>query len=94
MREGWTGYGQTNQMLWVIGAYGRIFLRLKEEALTAYIVTTAKASPGYNEFCRHQHEIEKRARDWMRFCMKHYYPYGSGWRGIQSIGVGTGKIRH
>jgi len=76
MQEGWTAYGQTNQILWVIGAYGRIFLPLKDEALTAYIVTTAKVLPGYHEFCRHQHEIERRARDWMRFSMKYYYPYG------------------
>jgi hypothetical protein len=43
------------------------------------MVQTAKASPGYQDFCRHQHEIERRARDWMRFAMKHYYPYRSGW---------------
>ncbi len=76
MREGWTGYGQTNEILWVIGAYGRIFLRLEEKALISYIVHTSKASPGYRDYCRHQHEIERRARDWMRFSMKHYYPYG------------------
>ena len=22
--------------------------------------------PGYREYCRHQHEIEKRCRDWAR----------------------------
>jgi len=77
--QGWTGYHQTNHQLWKIAMYGRIFLKLSDTALTSYIVETAKASPGYHEFCRHQHEIEKRARDWMRFGMKHYYPYKE-WR--------------
>ncbi len=79
MEEGWTDYGQTNHKLWKIAMYGRVVLRLEGEALTSYIVSTAKASPGYRDFCRHQHEIERKARDWTRFAMKHYYPYGSRW---------------
>ncbi len=79
LEEGWTDYGQTNHKLWKIAMYGRVFLQLEGEALTSYIVRTAEASPGYREYCRHQHEIERKARDWTRFAMKHYYPYGSGW---------------
>ncbi|MBD1909852.1 MULTISPECIES: hypothetical protein [unclassified Leptolyngbya] len=82
---GWTGYGQTNRLL------GRITMRcyifhhllsggepLQGDALVAEIVETAQALPGYQEWCRHQHEIEQRAEEWAR-CIEHshYFPFGS-----------------
>jgi hypothetical protein len=41
------------------------------------IVETAKALPGYQDWCRHRHEIEKRAEEWAR-CVEnsHYFHYG------------------
>ncbi len=77
MREGWTDYHQTNHLLWKISMYGRIFLSLEWDSLTRYTVETAKNSPGYDRFCRHKNDIFGRARDWTRFSMKHYYPYGT-----------------
>ncbi|MBD3884917.1 hypothetical protein IFO70_24595 [Phormidium tenue FACHB-886] len=81
---GWTGSGQTNRLL------GRITMRtyifhhifsggepLKGEALVDEIVETARSLPGYEEWCRHQHEIEHRAEEWAR-CIEnsHYFHFG------------------
>jgi hypothetical protein len=81
---GWTGYGQTNRLL------GRITMReyifhhvlhggepLTGAALAEAIVKVATSLPGYREYCRHQHEIEHRAIEWVR-CIEnsHYFHYG------------------
>jgi hypothetical protein len=40
------------------------------------MLSTALSSPGYTEFCRHQHEIEKRVRERARSALNYpYYPY-------------------
>lgn len=87
IEPGWSGKGQTNELL------GRIALRsyvfghvlyapapLTSEDLVTDIVRIAKSLPGYTEFCGHQHEIEKRARDWAKQVEKdsRYYPYRNG----------------
>lgn len=81
---GWTGSGQTNRLL------GRITLRayifhhilsgrepLKGEALVNEIVEVARSLPGYQEWCRHQHELEHRAEEWAK-CVEssHYFHFG------------------
>lgn len=81
---GWTAHGQTNRLL------GRITMReyifhhvlsggepLQGQALVDEIISTARALPGYQEWCQHQHEIEKRAEEWAR-CIEnsHYFHYG------------------
>lgn len=83
--SGWTGSGQTNHLL------GRIALRtyvfhhilaggepLTGQKLIDQIVSTARSLPGYQNWCRHQHEIGQRATEWAR-CVEgsHYFPYGS-----------------
>ncbi|MBD2302261.1 hypothetical protein [Nostoc sp. FACHB-190] len=73
--EGWTGHGQTNDLLKDIGCYGVVFRQLSGQALVDYIIITACQSPGYTEWCRHQHEIEQRAREWARCCEGFYTPY-------------------
>lgn len=84
IEEGWTDFGQTNDLLRIIGTYGRVFEGLEGKALADYIATTAQGLPGYREFCRHQHHIGNRAKDWARCIEKFYYPYGS-----DPIRVGT-----
>ncbi|BBD63614.1 hypothetical protein NIES2109_64890 (plasmid) [Nostoc sp. HK-01] len=73
--EGWTGHGQTNDLLKDIACYGIVFRQLSGQALVDYIIITACQSPGYMEWCRHQHEIEPRAREWARCCEGFYTPY-------------------
>ncbi|TVQ21373.1 MAG: hypothetical protein EA367_06155 [Leptolyngbya sp. DLM2.Bin15] len=81
---GWTDYGQTNRLL------GRIALRtyvfhhvlsggapLEGQALTDEIVAIAQALPGYRDWCRHQHDLEKRAAEWARCAeTSRYFRYG------------------
>ena len=81
---GWTGSGQTNRLLGRITMRSYIFYHilsggqpLEGAALIEEIVETAKSLPGYQEWCRHQHEIEHRAEEWAR-CVEssHYFHYG------------------
>lgn len=82
---GWTGFGQTNRLLGRITMRAYIFHHilsggepLKGEALVSEIVETARSLPGYQEWCRHQHEIEHRAEEWAR-CIEnsHYFHFGA-----------------
>ncbi|MBD2068928.1 hypothetical protein H6F93_15595 [Leptolyngbya sp. FACHB-671] len=81
---GWTGYGQTNRLLGRITMRAYIFHHilsggepLQGDALVDEIVETAHSLPGYQEWCRHQHEIEHRAQEWAR-CIEnsHYFHFG------------------
>jgi hypothetical protein len=81
---GWTGQGQTNRLLGRITMRAYIFHHvlsggepLRGEALVSEIVETAQSLPGYQEWCRHQHEIEHRAEEWAR-CIEnsHYFHFG------------------
>jgi hypothetical protein len=84
IEPGWTGEGQTNYLL------GRITMReyifhhilhggqpLENQALVKRIVEVAVALPGYRDWCRHQHEIEHRAEEWVQ-CIQgsKYFHYG------------------
>ena len=81
---GWTGFGQTNRLLGRITMRAYIFHHvlaggepLQGEALVNEIVETARSLPGYQEWCRHQHEIVQRAEEWAR-CIEqsHYFHFG------------------
>ncbi|MBD2093451.1 hypothetical protein H6F67_26785 [Microcoleus sp. FACHB-1515] len=81
---GWTGPSQTNRLLGRITMRAFIFEHilsggepLEGQALIEEIVRTARLLPGYQEWCRHQHEIEHRAEEWVR-CIEnsHYFHYG------------------
>lgn len=84
IEPGWTGYGQTNYILGRIAMRSYVFghllcgsYPLEGKALVADIVRVAKALPGYQQWCKHQHEIEKRAEEWAR-CVEtsHYFHFG------------------
>jgi len=76
INRGWTDFHQTNYILRRIGAKGVVFEGLGGKALIDYMEEVATSLNGYNQFCRHQHEIRKRCRDWQKFCDKHYTPMG------------------
>ncbi len=82
---GWIGYGQTNRLLGRITMRAYIFHHvlndsepLVGQSLVDEIVKTARSLPGYEEWCRHRHEIEHRAAEWAR-CIEqsHYFHYGT-----------------
>ncbi|MBD3886822.1 hypothetical protein IFO70_34865 [Phormidium tenue FACHB-886] len=81
---GWTGAGQTNRLLGRITMRAYIFHHvltggapLEGESLVGEIVQTAQSLSGYQEWCRHQHEIGHRAEEWAR-CIEnsHYFHFG------------------
>jgi hypothetical protein len=76
IEQGWTDYGQTNHLLQSIACYGVIFQGLSDTALVDFVKQTAINSPGYKKWCRHQHEIQKRARDQAAAAEKRYWPLG------------------
>ena len=76
IREGWTGRGQTNQLLKEIATYGRVFEGLSGYDLQVYVVHTAVHAPGYRQHCGHQHEIGRRCDAWARGVEKFYWPLG------------------
>ncbi|WP_144416141.1 hypothetical protein [Calothrix sp. 336/3] len=78
LRQGWTGYGQTNDMLIAIAKHGIIFLGLWGQDLTTYIRDTAISTPGYRQWSRHQHEIDKRSQEVARSAERYYTRLHSG----------------
>lgn len=88
IEQGWTGLGQTNRLIGRIAMRSYIFghvcgseIPLVGAELTDDIVKVARSLPGYEEWCQHQHEIEKRAAEWTDCIEKsRYFHYGLGKR--------------
>ena len=75
--EGWTSYGQTNHLLKTIACYGRVFEGHEGQALIDYTLRIALTRPGYEQYCRHQHDIERKVTAWVRAVEGYYWPMGS-----------------
>jgi hypothetical protein len=70
----WSGGGQTNDLLGHATWIGCAVEGLRtEESLLEWVVEWARNSPGYEEFCDHKHEIERRCRDWSRSILSRSY---------------------
>lgn len=76
---GWTGYGQTYSLMPKFLAYGVVFLKLVGKELYDWMYKAITTAPGYQQNCRHQHEIEKMIRSWIRTNdrTQYYSPYKS-----------------
>jgi hypothetical protein len=78
IEKGWTGKGQSNQLLYRIGKYARVFLGCADvEAIARYITKTARAAAGFLKFCGDIHRLEKKAKSIAEWCLKHHFPWGS-----------------
>ena len=84
IEPGWTSSGQTQFLLGKIANRERVFYHalfggepLEGQALADQIAEVAQSLPGYLDFCRHQHEIHKKAAEWARAAEGRYYPYPS-----------------
>ncbi|MCA6595440.1 MAG: hypothetical protein IM539_03780 [Pseudanabaena sp. M046S1SP1A06QC] len=78
IEAGWTRQGQSNQLLYLIGKYARVFLGCEEdEAIAEYITKTAKAAAGFLRFCGDIKRLDQKAKDIAKWCMKHHFPWGS-----------------
>ncbi|MEM9905105.1 MAG: hypothetical protein AAF921_08800, partial [Cyanobacteria bacterium P01_D01_bin.44] len=76
LETGWSGHGQTNHLLKTIACYGRVFLGLSGDELITHTLKTAPQLPGYQQYCRHQHEIERKAKAWCKAVEGYYWPLG------------------
>ncbi|MBD1848222.1 hypothetical protein H6F89_33715 [Cyanobacteria bacterium FACHB-63] len=84
IEQGWTDFGQTNRLLGRIAMRSYIFGHVLHAAapiegddLVRDIVAIARSLPGYEDWCRHQHEIEQRAKEWARSIeQSRYFHYG------------------
>jgi len=80
---GWTDFGQTNYLLGRIAMRSYVFGHvlyaaqpLEGKALVTDIIRVATSLPGYEQWCRHQNEIEKRAEEWAQSVeASHYFHY-------------------
>jgi hypothetical protein len=75
--EGWTDYGQTNYLLKTIACYGHVFESIQGQALIDYTLRIALNCPGYEQYCRHQHDIERKVTAWVRAVEGYYWPLGT-----------------
>ena len=87
VRDGWDGHGQTNQLLFDVTRLIRIFGHLlhstepywETERLTHAIHDYLLTLPGREQFCGHNHELDKLAQDWAKWVQtSKYKPYGYG----------------
>lgn len=71
---GWTGKGQTNELIrtacvreWVFNSDG--------DRNDAAVINQLINMPGFREHCGHQDEIADRVEDWMTCVINYYWPY-------------------
>ena len=77
IKLGWTGAGQTNELLRIIATYGVVFLGLEGDSLYQYVLATALNSPGYKDYCNHHDDIERRCRERAKNAEQYYWKLGS-----------------
>ncbi len=61
--KGWTGYHQTNYLLPKFVAYCIVFQQCVGAKLREAVKDAVINAPGYSQWCRHQHEIDKRVEE-------------------------------
>ena len=75
VEQGFTGNGETNDLLLTIAKLGRIFYGLSGQQYIDYIKETVTSCPGYVKYCRHKHEIDRRCAEVARCGEKKWFPY-------------------
>ena len=75
VEQGFTGVSETNELLLTIAKLGRILHGLSGQRYIDYIKETVTSCPGYAQYCRHKHEIDRRCSEVARYGEKHWYPY-------------------
>jgi hypothetical protein len=71
---GWTGYHQTNHLIPLFVCYGIVFEELEDkQQLFEWVQQKITTARGYQEYCRHQHEIERKIRDWVNSTIDNQY---------------------
>lgn len=83
LQTGWTGQGQTNSLICDAVVEKYVFGHLDGTELIEAVCTGLESLPGYQEFCRHQHHLPERIKDWLHCVKALYYPYTGEYRDRQ-----------
>ncbi len=78
IEKGWTDFHQTNGILYKLAQKVIVFTDWDFDRKLCWMVDTARKMPGYQQFCRHQHDIRKRCTDWLIWMQKQGYHWQSG----------------
>ncbi|MBP5977394.1 hypothetical protein HW132_32950 [Brasilonema sp. CT11] len=90
LTPGWTGDGQTNDLIPEAVKLFYIFKGLDGEELVTETAAYLRQRPGYERYCGHHHNLEKRIRDWLKTIKNlGYYPYTGEFRPRNGIHYGT-----
>ncbi len=95
IKIGWTGYRQTYHLLPKFLAKAVVFLKLTGSALYEWMYQAIINAIGYQQYCRHQHEIEKMIRSWIKTNERtgYYSPYRSEPDRNQPYPFGNRKLK-
>jgi hypothetical protein len=78
---GWTGDAQTNDLVFEAVKYSYVFKHLDGEELVRETAAWLRTLPGYEEYCGHKHNLERRVQDWLKSTKNlGYYPYTGEYR--------------
>lgn len=76
INEGWTGDGQTNEILKDLANFGWVFESQRTvEDLSTYMHQRAISLPGYKDWCGHKRQIKRRCNDWAKSAVNYWSPY-------------------
>lgn len=90
LTPGWTGDGQTNDLIPEAVKLFFIFKGLDGEELVTETAAYLRQRPGYERYCGHHHNLEKRIRDWLKTIKNlGYYRYTGEFRPRNGIHYGT-----
>ncbi len=71
---GWTDHHQTNNLIPLFVCYGIVFKGLEDkQQLIEWVHQEITTARGYQEYCRHQHEIDRKIRDWVNSTLDNQY---------------------
>lgn len=77
LSQGWTGSGQTNDLLHKVAQYARVFIGFTDlDRLINWVTDKVTQLNGFNQFCGHKADLLRRVRDWCKWVMNRNYPMG------------------
>ncbi|MGI2909597.1 hypothetical protein, partial [Tolypothrix sp. VBCCA 56010] len=95
LTPGWTGHGQTNDLIPEAVKLFFVFNRLDGEELIQQTAAFMRKLPGYELYCRHQHELEQRVKDWLKSIKNlGYYHYDGTFRPRAGVNYGDTVALH
>lgn len=75
MNVGWTGAGETNQILFKTCEYARVFMGFDDlSSLVGWVTDKVTQLNGFKSFCHHQSDLLRRVRDWGKWVLDHRFP--------------------